>query len=114
MNGTTAQAIGSKAPGIARPHLARAGLGWDAAGPWGALQRVRKHDAGGNAMTGRAHAVNATSNVVHAEGVTVVLYGVEDLVVVAKDGLVLVTTVDKSADLKTLIDALPRALVERS
>lgn len=89
-------------------------FGWDDVGTWGALQRVRKHDAGGNAMTGRAHAVNATSNVVHAEGMTVVLYGVEDLVVVAKDGLVLVTTVDKSADLKTLIDALPRALVERS
>jgi mannose-1-phosphate guanylyltransferase len=43
--------------------------------------------------------------------VNVVLYGVEGLVVVAKDGLVLVTTVDKSSDLKTLIEALPPAVV---
>jgi mannose-1-phosphate guanylyltransferase len=84
---------------------------WDDVGTWGALQRVRKQDATGNAMTGRVHAVDASGNVVHAEGTTVVLYGVEDLVVVAKDGLVLVTTVDKSADLKTLIDALPRGVV---
>jgi MFS family permease len=42
-----------------------------------------------------------------------VLYGVEDLVVVAKDGLVVVTTVDKSSDLKTLIDALPKDVVSR-
>lgn len=86
---------------------------WDDVGTWGSLRRVRKHDATGNAMTGRSHAVSAKGNVVHAEGTTVVLYGVEDLVVVAKDGLVLVTTVDKSADLKTLIDALPRGVVDR-
>jgi mannose-1-phosphate guanylyltransferase len=87
---------------------------WDDVGTWGSLHRVRKHDATGNAMTGAAHAVQARGNVVHAEGPTVVLYGVEDLVVVAKDGLVVVTTVDKSADLKTLIDALPKGVVDRS
>jgi len=38
---------------------------------------------------------------------------VSDLVVVERDGLVLVTTVDRSADLKTLIDALPRGVRDR-
>ena len=55
------------------------------------------------------HALHATGNVVHAEGNAVVLYGVSDLVVVTRDGLTLVTTVDRSADLKTLIDTLPPA-----
>lgn len=81
---------------------------WDDVGTWGSLRRVRERDAGGNAMTGRGHAIHARGNVVHAEGTRVILYGVDDLVVVAKDGLVLVTTVDKSSDLKTLIDALPK------
>jgi mannose-1-phosphate guanylyltransferase len=36
-----------------------------------------------------------------------VLYGVKDLVVVARDGLTLVTTKEHSADLKTLIGSLP-------
>lgn len=87
---------------------------WDDVGTWGSLHRVRRHDAASNAMTGHSFAVTARGNVVHAEGTTVVLYGVEDLVVVAKDGLVVVTTRDKSSDLKTLIDALPRGVVERS
>jgi mannose-1-phosphate guanylyltransferase len=85
---------------------------WDDVGTWGSLHRVRARDAAGNAMSGRAHAVQATGNVVHADGIQVVLYGVEDLVVVAKDGLILVTTVDKSSDLKTLIDALPSGVVK--
>jgi mannose-1-phosphate guanylyltransferase len=58
--------------------------------------------------------VNARDNVVHAEAGAVVLYGVNDLVVVVRDGLVLVTTVDRSTDLKTLIEALPATLRDRS
>ena len=85
---------------------------WDDVGTWGSLHRVRKHDSTGNAMTGASHAVHAKGNVVHADGTTVILYGVEGLVVVAKNGLVLVTTVDKSSDLKTLIEALPTEVVK--
>jgi mannose-1-phosphate guanylyltransferase len=87
---------------------------WDDVGTWGALRRVREHDAAGNAISGTAFPVDAVGNVVHSEGATVVLYGVNDLVVVARDGMVLVTTVDRSADLKTLVDALPASVVERS
>jgi mannose-1-phosphate guanylyltransferase len=57
--------------------------------------------------------VDARGNVVHAESGTVVLYGVSDLVVVSQDGLVLVTTIDRAADLKTLIDSLPRGIRDR-
>jgi mannose-1-phosphate guanylyltransferase len=48
--------------------------------------------------------------VVHAEGNSVVLYGVTDLVVVTRGGMTLVTTAEKSADLKKLIDDLPADL----
>jgi mannose-1-phosphate guanylyltransferase len=36
-----------------------------------------------------------------------VLYGVDDLVVVTTNGVTLVTTVERAADLKTLVDSLP-------
>ena len=65
-------------------------------------------------MSGSAYAVEARDNVVHSEGPTVVLYGVDNLVVVAKDGLVLVTTTDRSSDLKTLIERLPSGVVKGS
>jgi mannose-1-phosphate guanylyltransferase len=87
-------------------------FGWDDVGTWGALRRVRKHDAQGNAVQGHAYAVDSRDNVIHAPEGKVVLYGVSDLVVVVENGMVLVTTVDKSADLKTLMEALPRGVVE--
>jgi mannose-1-phosphate guanylyltransferase len=89
-------------------------FGWDDVGTWGALRRVRTHDANGNATQGHVYAVDATNNVVHAPTASVVMYGVSDLVVVVEDGLVLVTTVDKSSDLKTLMDALPRGVRDRA
>lgn len=88
-------------------------FGWDDVGTWGALRRVRARDASGNAATGRVVAIAARDNVVHAEDADVVLYGVSDLVVVVRNGLVLVTTIDRSSDLKTLIDGLPPRLRDR-
>lgn len=82
-------------------------FGWDDVGTWSALRRVRALDAQGNATHGRVHASSSSGNVVHAEGSTVVLYGVRDLVVVVRDGVVLVTTVEQAADLKELLDSLP-------
>ena len=87
---------------------------WDDVGTWGALRRVRVPDVEGNAVSPGTHAILSHRNVVHSEGQTVVLYGVDDLVVVVDRGLVLVTTVNRSADLKELIDCLPRGVVERS
>jgi mannose-1-phosphate guanylyltransferase len=85
-------------------------FGWDDVGTWGALRRVRPHDPHGNAAQGNVHVLDANNNVVHAPGANVILYGVSDLVVVIEKGMTLVTTVERSADLKTLIDALPRGV----
>lgn len=87
-------------------------FGWDDVGTWAALRRVRTLDTTGNALSGAVHAYDARDNVVHAEESAVVLYGVSDLVVVAKDGLTLVTTVDRAADLKALVESLPPAMRE--
>lgn len=89
-------------------------FGWDDVGTWGSLHRVRQRDRQGNAISGSVHALDATNNVVHAEDTRVVLYGVHDLVVVARNGLTVVTTRDQSADLKTLVESLPADLKERS
>lgn len=85
-------------------------FGWDDVGTWGSLHRVRKRDAQGNAVSGSVHALDSTNNVVHSEHQQVVLYGVHDLVVVVRDGLTVVTTLDRSADLKRLVESLPPGL----
>lgn len=83
---------------------------WDDVGTWAALRRVRTRDAGGNAVAGAVHLVQSNNNVVHAEGSRVVLFGVSDLVVVSREGLTLVTTVERAADLKALLDSLPASI----
>ncbi len=87
---------------------------WDDVGTWAALRRVRHCDAQGNALLGDVHVLEATGCVVHADGGAVVLYGVSDLVVVSRDGLTLVTTIERAADLKRLIESLPSHIRDRS
>ena len=87
---------------------------WDDVGTWAALRRVRPADDAGNAVAGDVYAVASTGNVVHAESGSIVLHGVSDLVVVAREGLTLVTTVERAADLKRLLDALPPSVRERA
>ena len=64
-------------------------------------------------MWGAAHVRESRDNIVHAERGTVVLYGVSNLVVVAAQGVTLVTTVERAAQLKSLLDALPPAIRDR-
>ncbi|HEX2716078.1 MAG TPA: mannose-1-phosphate guanylyltransferase [Gemmatimonadaceae bacterium] len=87
---------------------------WDDVGTWAALLRVRQLDDRENATRGAVHMLDASRNVIHAEGGAVVLYGVSDLVVVVREGLTVVTTVDRAAELKTLIEALPADIRDRA
>lgn len=82
-------------------------FGWSDVGTWAALRAVRAADENGNVPSGQVFIRESNRNVVHAEGQTVVLFGVDDLVVVATTGVTLVTTVERAADLKSLLDSLP-------
>lgn len=89
-------------------------FGWDDVGTWASLARVRELDPAGNARTDNTFTVEAHNNVLYSDDKsTIVAYGVSDLVVVVKDGLTVITTIDKSADLKTLLNSLPENIVNR-
>lgn len=87
-------------------------FGWDDVGTWGALVRTRRLDSAGNVTHGDVHALDASGNVAWSDGPAIVLYGVEDLVVVSARGTTVVTTVERSADLKRLVESLPANLRE--
>lgn len=87
--------------------VVRGDFGWDDIGTWSALGRVRDKDEFGNVTTGDVHMLDCEDNVVHADEGRVVMYGVEGLVVVVHKGMTLVTTLDKAADLKRLVESLP-------
>jgi mannose-1-phosphate guanylyltransferase len=88
-------------------------FGWSDVGTWAALRAVRAADADGNVSHGAVHLREAHGNVVHAESADVVLYGVSDLVVVARPGVVLVTTEARARNLKPLLESLPPEVRER-
>jgi mannose-1-phosphate guanylyltransferase len=83
---------------------------WDDVGTWASLRRARALDDDGNGVVGTAHFVDADSNIVHGESGVVVLYGVSKMLVVTLPGLTFVTPLDRAADLKPLLDALPGSM----
>jgi len=80
---------------------------WDDVGTWAALGRVRGAAAADNVTVGPAFVRDATGTIVWTDGDPVVVDGVRDLVVVRAHGRVLVTTRERAADLKSLLEQLP-------
>ena len=80
---------------------------WDDVGSWEALTRTLAADDHGNVAHGPAHVVDAFGNVVFAEDAPVVLFGVDDLVVVRTGAVTLVASRARAPDLKSLLDRLP-------
>ncbi|TVR64399.1 MAG: mannose-1-phosphate guanyltransferase [Gemmatimonadales bacterium] len=87
---------------------------WDDVGTWDALARTRQGDGRGNVVEGRGSVVAGQGNVVWAEEGSVVLFGVDDLVVVRSGGITLVTRRDRAGELKRLLESLPPGLRDPS
>ena len=85
-------------------------FGWDDVGTWASLRRARELDDDGNGAIGPVHFVDSECNVVHSERGAVVLFGVSHLLVVVLDGITFVTTLERSGDLKPLLDTLPGSM----
>jgi mannose-1-phosphate guanylyltransferase len=80
---------------------------WDDIGTWQALTRVRAKDPQGNIVVGPAFMHNAEDCIVWSQRDTVVLSGVQDLIVVQANGRILVMPAEHAASIKQLLDALP-------
>ena len=87
-------------------EVVRASFSWDDVGSWNALARTREADEHGNIILGPATAFEASNNIVWAEEGDVVLFGVDDLVVVRSGNRTLVTRRSSAPDLKRLVERL--------
>lgn len=85
---------------------ARAEFDWDDVGSWSALANHLRRDDAGNAVLGRAFALQSTGNVVASDGRVVALVGVKDLIVVQAGGAVLVCPRDRAQEVKKLVQRL--------
>ncbi len=96
-------AVMERSPAV---EVALATFAWDDVGSWNALARTRTADSHGNVLVGPARAIDAARNVVWAEEGTVVLFDVDDLVVVRSGDVTMVTRRSSAPDLKKLVARL--------
>lgn len=96
-------AVMERAPAV---EVALASFAWDDVGSWNAIARTRPMDSHGNVLVGSAAAIDATNNVVWAEEGEVVLFDVDDLVVVRSGDVTMVTRRSSAPDLKKLVTRL--------
>lgn len=85
---------------------------WDDVGAWDAVGRTRHSDADGNVSVGNVSLVDAHDCIAWSENGSVVLFGVENLVVVRAGGVTLVAARERTAELKGMLKNLPRSLRE--
>ena len=82
--------------------------GWTDLGAWSALWDIGAHDADGNVIAGEAVPEKSHNCYLRGEGPLVAAVGVEDLVVVATDDVVLVARRDCDQDVKELVARLKK------
>ncbi len=80
---------------------------WDDVGTWQALARVRPKDPSGNVLVGSGFLQDSHDCIVWSDRDPIVLFGVQDLVVVQANGRILVMPTERAAAMKHLLDALP-------
>jgi len=82
-------------------------FGWDDIGSWDALLRIRKPDAHGNVVVGKATvADDVRRSVIWSESEHVAVVGLEDMVVVRANGHTLVMPTGRAERLKELVQRL--------
>jgi mannose-1-phosphate guanylyltransferase len=90
----------------ARVAVVPVSCGWTDLGSWDALAELGPHDAAGNRLAGDVVALDCSNTLVMADGVTVTLAGVSDLIVVASGDRVMIVPRGQSQDVKRIVEAM--------
>ncbi|HEX7017657.1 MAG TPA: mannose-1-phosphate guanylyltransferase, partial [Patescibacteria group bacterium] len=86
-------------------------FGWNDVGDWKVVYDLGKKDLSGNVIlsdTDEIHtlAVNSKNNLIHANGRLVALVGIDDMIVVDTDEIVMIAPKNRSQDVKKLVERL--------
>ena len=90
-------------------RVVKADFGWSDVGSWEAMGDLWPADGDGNlCQDGEILAVEASGNVVSAQGRLAALLGVKDLVAVVTDDVLLITPRQRAQDVRLIIDRLTK------
>jgi mannose-1-phosphate guanylyltransferase / mannose-6-phosphate isomerase len=85
-----------------------ADMAWSDVGSWSALWEISDRDADGNVVLGDTITLDARNCYIRGDGNLVAVVGVEDLVVVATDDVVLVVPRERAQDVKQIVDRIEK------
>ena len=86
-----------------------ADMGWSDVGSWSALWEIGAKDGDGNVVLGDVITDGTTDSYIRSEGRLVAALGLDNVVVVATDEVVLVVRRDEAQNVKKVVEALARA-----
>ena len=101
-------AVMEKCPGVLDIRMQPLAAGWNDLGAWEAVWQVAEKDAAGNACVGDAIISDSRNTLVHATSRLVSVVGLDDVVVVETPDAILVTSREKSQDVKNIVNQLGR------
>ncbi len=90
----------------AKGAVVPADMGWSDVGSWTALWEVSEQDRNGNVVIGDTVTLATQRSYIRGERQLIATIGVEDLIVVATDDVVLVVGKDHAQDVKKVVDRL--------
>ena len=83
--------------------------GWSDVGSWAALWDLGRRDEQGNVVIGDVELVNVHNSYIRSDGHLIAAIGLDGVVVVDTTDAVLVSRIDQSQDVKTIVDRLKEA-----
>jgi len=86
-------------------------FGWDDVGEWKVVYDLEKKDLAGNVVIGsdtvqKVLAINSQNNLIHTNGKLVSLVGVDDMVIIDTDEILMIIPKSKSQEVKKLVTRL--------
>lgn len=81
-------------------------FGWNDIGSWNALAAVLDNDENGNAKVGNSNIIDSRNCFAHSTHKNLILFGLDDMVVVETEQNILVCPRSRSQDIKHLIDQI--------
>ena len=81
-------------------------FGWDDVGSWLAVERIRKSNEMGNAVSGNIITVGTHNCIIQGEKKLIATVGLEDLVIVDTEDATLICAKDSTADIKKVLENL--------
>jgi mannose-1-phosphate guanylyltransferase len=101
-------AVLEKAGAEGKVLTVEADFGWSDVGSWAAVHRMMHKDAHGNAGNGRWLQLGAKNCLIHSPDRLIVLLGIENAVVVDTPDALLVGDLNRSQEVRELVDELQR------